>query len=67
MQFYEFEYTKLFTKKKGSADLGDTHLILYLDGQEKHIQFSEVASYDIQHYNGVTLYLKLADKSKIKI
>jgi hypothetical protein len=26
-----------------------------------------VASYEIQHYNGVTLYLKLTDKSKFKV
>lgn len=67
MQSYEFEYTKLFTKKQGSAELSDTYLILHLEEGEKHIQFSEVASYEVQHYNGVTLSLKLADKSKIKV
>lgn len=67
MQSYEFEYSKLFTKKKGSAELNDTYLLLHLDGEEKHIPFSEVSSYEIQRYNGVTLFLKLADKSKIKV
>ncbi len=67
MQSYDFEYSELFTKKKGSAQLSDTYLILHLEGEEKHIPFSEVASYEIQHYNGVTLYLKLTDKSKIRL
>lgn len=67
MKSYEFEYTKLFAKKKGSAELNDTYLILHLDGEEQHIPFSEVMSYEVQHYNGVTLYLKLTDKSKIKV
>ena len=67
MQSYEFEYTKLFVKQIGSAELSDTYLLLHLDGEEKHILFSEVTSYEIQHYNGVTLFLKFADKSKFKV
>ncbi len=67
LQSYQFEYSKLFTKKNGSAELSDTYLLLYLEGEEKHIPFSGVASYEIQHYNGVTLYLKLTDKSKFEV
>lgn len=48
MQSYKFEYSKLFTKKNGSAELSDTYLTLHLEEEEKHIPFSEVASYEIQ-------------------
>ncbi|MPR34131.1 hypothetical protein [Salmonirosea aquatica] len=67
MKHYDFEYTKMFTKKKGTAELDDTYLLLHLDGEEKHFQFGEVVSYQVEYYNGVTLRLKMADKSRFKL
>ena len=67
MKNYDFEYTKLVVTKKGSAQLDDNFVILKLDGAQTDVQFSDLATYKVERYNGVTLVLRLSDKRKLKI
>ncbi len=67
MKNYDFEYTKLVMKKKGTAQLSENHIFLELDGMPKVVQFADLMSYKVEYYNGVTLVLRFSDRSKLKI
>ncbi len=67
METYEFEYTNWLSKKRGSAQLDEASVTFVLDGQERRVQFGDLASYKVEEYNGVVLYLRFAGGEKFKI